>query len=64
MDINISLCQNLFATLKTKIRIAADKGVIAVMWLSEINQARYKVDDLVFNTYFAKTNTSWNIFTF
>ena len=28
--IDISLCQNLFATFKTKIRIADDKGVMAV----------------------------------
>ena len=38
MEIDISLWQNLFATLKAKIRIAANKGVPAVMWLAEINQ--------------------------
>ena len=38
MEIDISLCQKLFPTLKTKIQIAADKGVMAVMWLAEINQ--------------------------
>ena len=37
MEINISL-QNLFATLETNIQIAADNRVIAVLWLTAINQ--------------------------
>ena len=63
MEIDISLSQNLFAALKTKLRIAAHKGVMAVMWQTEINQDIHKVDDFVFNTYFPKTNCLWNIST-